>query len=61
MHICHVQCRRTRVGVDRCVAVVGMYSTPEEAALAYNKKSRELFGENGKINVIKQRSRVRNS
>ena len=30
-----------------------MFATAEEAALAYNKKSRELYGEDGKINVIK--------
>jgi hypothetical protein len=29
-----------------------MYQTPEEAAEAYNKKSFELFGEEGKINII---------
>jgi hypothetical protein len=34
---------------------LGMFATPEEAALAYNRKSRELYGENGKINVIHQR------
>lgn len=33
---------------------LGMFDTAEEAALAYNKKSRELFGEDGKINVIKK-------
>ena len=32
---------------------IGMFGTPEEAALAYNKKSRELFGDQGKINIIK--------
>ncbi len=31
---------------------LGMFDTAEEAALAYNKKSRELFGEDGKLNVI---------
>jgi hypothetical protein len=30
-----------------------MFATAEEAALAYNKMSRKLYGENGKINVIK--------
>lgn len=35
---------------------LGMYDTPEEAALAYNKRSRELFGEDGKINLIKKSS-----
>jgi len=31
---------------------LGMFDTPEEAAMAYNKKSAELFGEDGKINII---------
>jgi hypothetical protein len=31
---------------------LGMFATAEEAALAYNKKSFELFGEEGKINII---------
>lgn len=34
---------------------IGMYDTPEEAALAYNKMSQKLFGANGKINVIKKK------
>lgn len=32
---------------------LGMFMTAEEAALAYNKKSFELFGDEGKINIIK--------
>lgn len=32
---------------------LGMFATAEEAATAYNKKSIELFGDEGKINVIK--------
>lgn len=35
---------------------LGMFSTPEEAALAYNIKSRELFGTRGKQNVIQPNS-----
>lgn len=31
---------------------LGMFDTPEEAAIAYNKKSKELFGDEGKINYI---------
>ena len=31
---------------------LGMFDTPEEAAAAYNRKSRELFGEEGKQNKI---------
>jgi hypothetical protein len=32
---------------------IGMYDTAEEAAIAYNKVSKELFGEEGKINKVK--------
>ena len=32
---------------------IGMFDTAEEAAAAYNKVSRELFGEEGKINKLK--------
>jgi hypothetical protein len=32
-----------------------MFSTAEEAALAYNKMSRKLYGEEGKLNVLKTR------
>ena len=31
---------------------IGMYDTAEEAADAYNKKSKEYYGNDGKINVI---------
>jgi len=31
---------------------LGMFDTAEEAALAYNKKSKELFGDEGKQNYI---------
>jgi hypothetical protein len=33
---------------------IGVFDTAEEAALAYNKKSLELFGEEGKQNVVKR-------
>ncbi len=46
---------RAVISVDRKSVHIGMFDTAEEAALAYNKKSRELYGENGKINVIKTR------
>ena len=48
---------RAVISVGRKTVHIGMYATAEEAALAYNRKSKELFGENGKINVIRQRSR----
>lgn len=34
---------------------LGMYDTAEEAAMAYNEKSKELFGDEGKQNIIKPR------
>ena len=33
---------------------IGMFDTPEEAALAYNRKSKEIYGDTGKLNVIKR-------
>ncbi|MEM8525445.1 MAG: Pathogenesis-related transcriptional factor and ERF protein [Bacteroidota bacterium] len=48
---------RAVISVDRKSIHIGMYATPEEAALAYNKKSREIYGENGKINVIKSKKK----
>jgi len=48
---------RAVISIDRKSVHIGMYATPEEAALAYNKKSRELYGENGKINIIKPKSK----
>ena len=44
---------RAVISVNRKSVHIGMFATAEEAALAYNKKSRELYGEDGKINVIK--------
>ncbi len=32
---------------------IGMFDTPEEAALAYNRKSKEIYGDTGKLNIIK--------
>jgi AP2 domain len=33
---------------------IGMFDTPEEAALAYNRKSKEIYGDTGKLNIIKR-------
>lgn len=43
---------RAVISVNRKSVHIGMFATAEEAALAYNKKSRELYGEDGKINHI---------
>lgn len=44
---------RAVISVNRKSIHIGMFATAEEAALAYNKKSRELYGDDGKINVLK--------
>jgi hypothetical protein len=46
---------RAVISVNRKSIHIGMFDTAEEAALAYNKKSKELYGDDGKINVIKPR------
>lgn len=43
---------RAVISKDRRSIHIGMYATAEEAALAYNAKSTELFGQHGKLNVI---------
>jgi len=48
---------RAVISVNRKSIHIGMFATAEEAALAYNKKSRELYGEDGKINVIKPKAK----
>ena len=44
---------RAVISVDRKSVHIGMYDTAEEAARAYNKKSKELYGDDGKQNIIK--------
>jgi hypothetical protein len=46
---------RAVISINRKSVHIGMFDTAEEAALAYNKKSKELYGEEGKINIIKPR------
>ena len=45
---------RAVISVDRKTVHIGMYATPEEAAMAYNKMSKILFGDKGKLNLIKK-------
>jgi hypothetical protein len=44
---------RAVISVNGKARHIGMFDTAEEAAAAYNKVSRELFGEEGKINKFK--------
>lgn len=44
---------RAVISKDRQSIHIGMFATPEEAAEAYNQKSRELYGKEGKINIIR--------
>lgn len=44
---------RAVISINRKSVHIGMFDTAEEAALAYNKKSKELYGDEGKINIIK--------
>lgn len=46
---------RAVISINRKSVHLGMFATAEEAALAYNRKSRELYGDDGKLNVIKSR------
>ena len=46
---------RAVISINRKSVHIGMFATAEEAALAYNKKSRELYGEDGKINIIRKK------
>ncbi len=47
---------RAVISVNRKSVHIGMFATAEEAALAYNKMSRKLYGEEGKLNVIKPKA-----
>lgn len=45
---------RAVISINRKSVHIGMYDTAEEAAMAYNEMSVKLYGENGKVNVIKR-------
>ena len=44
---------RAVISKNRKSIHIGMFATAEEAALAYNRKSVELYGKAGKLNVIR--------
>jgi hypothetical protein len=43
---------RATIYVNRKAIHIGMFDTMEEAALAYNEKSKEYFGDEGKLNSV---------
>ena len=45
---------RAMITIDKKSVHIGMYDTPEEAALAYNKRSKELYGDDGKVNRLRK-------
>ncbi len=45
---------RAVISIDGKSVHIGMFDTAEEAALAYNRKSKEIYGETGKLNAIKR-------
>ncbi len=45
---------RAVISINRKSVHIGMFATAEEAAMAYNEKSKELYGDDGKINIIKK-------
>lgn len=44
---------RAVISINQKTVHIGMFDTAEEAARAYNRKSKEYFGDDGKINIIK--------
>ncbi|MCB9082220.1 MAG: Pathogenesis-related transcriptional factor and ERF protein [Lewinellaceae bacterium] len=46
---------RAVISVNRKSVHIGMFSTAEEAAMAYNAMSKKLYGDDGKLNQIKPR------
>jgi len=50
---------RAVISLNKKTIHIGMYDTAEDAAHAYNKKSVELFGEEGKLNKIKPHIKIK--
>ena len=44
---------RAVISINRKSVHIGMFDTAEEAALAYNKKSKEIYGDSGKQNIVR--------
>lgn len=52
---------RSVISLNRKSIHIGMFDTAEKAALAYNQKSKELFGDDGKLNIINKAERPEES
>jgi len=44
---------RAVISINQRTSHIGVFATAEEAAMAYNKTSRQLFGDSGKLNIIR--------
>lgn len=44
---------RAVISIEGRSVHIGMFDTPEEAAAAYNKMSKEVYGDEGKINKVR--------
>ena len=45
----------SNISFDKHRIHIGVFSTEEEAALAYNKKAIELYGDNARLNIIQEK------
>lgn len=50
------KCWRAYIDHNKIRYEIGRYNTEEEAALAYNKKAKELFGKKARLNVVSKAS-----
>ncbi len=44
---------RAVITINGKLTHLGMFLTPEEAAIAFNNKSKQIYGDKGKINIIR--------
>lgn len=54
--VSHVNYYAARIKFDGKVLNIGKYRAEKEAALAYNIRARQLFGENAKVNILTKKT-----